>query len=364
VAFGPVSLPSQPVTLTLLLQPTAGSAAASDSWTGSIRNFVNRLVGTAADPVFTVVGTYRSLEGLGGRIRGTLAGSFDAGVFSGAFTYDTPECTAEREFTGTLDPQFFRLTGGRTNRDCKGSPLQFSGITLLVSQAPLPTTTTATSSTTSIPLACSFALSAASDFVGQAGGDRTVGVITGPNCTWTVQNFVDWIKVQPAGGSGPATVILTVAPNPGPPRSATLVIAGQPFIVNQGVTTTTTTTSVLTTSIPPQPDLLPISIDGGFCRTTDATNTTLRVQVRNGGNTASAGPFITRVLFDSGATITSQDRLVPGLGTNTNEEVLFGIPDACRLAANCNIQIIVDANNGVVESNESNNTVGASCRFN
>jgi hypothetical protein len=360
VAFGPVSLPSQPVQLTFLLQPVA-AASEDSSWSGSIKNFVNRLVGTAQEGVFTVVGTYRSLEGLGGRIRGQLVGSFDNGVYNGAFTYDTPECTAEREFTATLDPQFLRLTGGRTNRDCKGSPLQFSGITMLVSQAPLPTTTSPTSSTTSQPLQCAYALSANNDFIGQAGGDRSVGIITGPGCAWSVQSFVDWIKVQPTSGTGPTTVILTIAPNPGPPRTATVVIAGLPFILNQGVTTTTTT--IGTTSTPPTPDLLPISIDGSFCRTSDATNTNLRVQVRNSGSQAAAGPFITRVIFDSGSAITSQDRLVPGLAPVTNQEILFAIPDACRLSPNCNIQIIADANNGIIEENEGNNNVGASCRF-
>jgi hypothetical protein len=362
VAFGPVSLRSQPVQLTMLLQPlSAAEAASSASWTDSIRNFVNRLVGTQADPVFNVVGTFRSLEGGGGRIRGMLFGTFDAGEYSGAFTYDTPECTAEREFTATLDPQFLRLTGGRTNRDCKDSPLQFSGITMLVSQAPLPTTTSPTSSTTSMPLQCSYALSATSTFIGQQGGDRTVGVITGPTCTWSVQNFVEWIKVQPATGSGAGTVILTIAENPGSPRSATVVIAGLPFLVNQGVTTTTTT--IGTTSIPPTPDLLPVSIDGSFCRTSDAANTNLRVQVRNSSSRTTSLPFITRVIFDSGSTITSQDRLVPELLPATNQELLFAIPDACKVSPNCGIQIIADANNAIIEENEGNNIVGANCRF-
>ena len=365
VAFGPVTNPNQPVSLTMLLQPTSVVASSSQNWSDKFKSFVGRLpfLGTQADPVSGVVGTWRSLAGGGGRVTGSLVGIFDAGVFNGTLTAEFPECTAERNFTATLDPQFLRLTGGATIRDCKDSPLSFTNITMLVSQAPLPTTTTATSSTTSTPLQCSYALSASSTDVPSTGGDRTVGVITGPTCVWSVQNFVPWIKVQPLSGTGPTTVILTVAENPGPPRSATVVIAGLPFIVNQGVPTTTTTTSVLTTSIPPQADLLPITIDGSFCRTTDATNTTLRVLVRNGGNETAAGPFFTRVTFDSGTSITSQDRLVPALPPNTNEEVLFAIPDACRLAASCSIQIAVDANNGVVESNESNNIVGARCDY-
>jgi hypothetical protein len=236
VAFGPITNPSQPASLTMLLQPISpASASGSRSWSGTLASVVERLSfwGPQADPVFGVLGSWRAANGGGGIVSGTLFGTFETGFFRGTLTSETPECSAEREFEGPSDPQFLRLSGGRTFNDCKGNPLAFTNITMLVSQAPLPTTTVGASTTTTIPLQCGYSLSRASDTFPKAGAERTVGLVTGLNCGWSTQTFVEWIKVTPSVGSGPATIVITVAPNPGPPRSATVVIAGIPFIVNQ-----------------------------------------------------------------------------------------------------------------------------------
>jgi hypothetical protein len=348
VAFG-ATAPTVPSQLTLVLTPLSGRPAAA--------SFFDRLpfVGKQQDELWSVLGFYRTPSGTGGQITGELVGTLDAGTFTGTLTADSPECVAERQFSGTVDPQLLRWTGGTTLRDCKGNPLAFNTLTMLATSAP-PPTTPPPPTTSSIPLQCSYALSISSDSVPATGGPRTVGVVTGPTCGWSVQNFVDWITVQPTTGTGPGTVTITVAPNAGAPRTATVVIAGLPFVVNQGIVTTTTTTTTIAVALA---DLQPVTVDGSFCTVNDSFN--LRVAVRNSG-AAAAGSFFTRVFFDSGTSpISSQDRLTAGLAANTTTEMLFPIPGSCD--ETCTIQIIADINNAIQESNEADNTVGVTCLF-
>jgi hypothetical protein len=364
VAFGPVP-PTVPSQLTVVLQQRSAVA----SFFESLRFFEKQ-----ADPVFTVMGFYVTPGGGRGQVTGQLVGTLDAGTYNGTLTAETPECTAEREYGGTLDPQFLRWTGGATLRDCKGSPLSFNSLVMLATNAPLPTTTAASSSTTTTPLQCSFSLSSSATSFGPAGGQATVGLTTGPTCGWTVQNFADWITVQPQSGSGSATIALTVAP--GPPRSATVVIAGQPFVVNQGqattttttttspttsTSTTTTTTTTTTTSIPPMPDLTPTTPAGaGVCRTTPSAQ--LLVNVTNVGP-ADAPPSITRVSFDPGGGATSVDANTPGIPSKqTAADLAFGIPSTCYVSM-CSVLIIADIQGGVQEANEGNNSLQATCNF-
>jgi hypothetical protein len=217
VAFGQV-LPTTPSTLSLVLTAPGGR----DS---------------------PVVGFYRTPNGRAGQIKGQLAGTLDAGTFTGVLTADTAECIAEREYSGSLDAQFLRWTGGNLLEECKGDPFPFNSLMMLASMAPPPTSTVMTTSI--MPVQCTYSLSSNGASVLLAGGQSTVGLITGPTCGWVVQNFVDWITVQPTSGTGPGTIVITVRSTPGPPRSATIVIAGAAFVVNQVVSTTTTTTSII-----------------------------------------------------------------------------------------------------------------------
>jgi hypothetical protein len=344
VAFGPVA-PNVPSQLTLFLQPLGARAVAS---------LANRIpfIGTQQDePLrWTVEGFYVTSGGGGGQVSGELIGTLDQGNFTGSLTSEAPECTAEREFGGSLDPQFLRWNGGRTLRDCKGSPLGFNSLVMIATAAPAPTTTAISSSTTTAPVQCSFSLSADGVSVNGSGGQATVGVTTGPNCNWTVQNFVPWIRAQPATGTGSATVSLTVEANPGEPRSATLVIAGLPFVVNQGLPTTT--------SVPAFADLLPIPAGGNFCRFSDGA---LLVDIRNQG-TAAAPSSVARVFFDGGRGATFVDRVAPNLPTNSTNTLVFTIPESC-FVANCQVLIAADALSTVQESNEGNNSVNATCDF-
>jgi hypothetical protein len=187
------------------------------------------IVLTGGPSTWVVLGNYRTAGGGNGLVKGTLVGTLDSGAFEGTLTSETPECVAERAFSGTVDAQFLRWTGGATLADCKGTPLAFNALVMLPTAAPPAVSTVISTST--IPLQCSYALSAGSVSVPTTGGQASVGLTTGPTCGWTAQSFVDWITVLPVSGTGSAAIALTVAP--GPPRSATVVIAGTAFIVNQ-----------------------------------------------------------------------------------------------------------------------------------
>jgi len=363
VGFGTVS-PAVPNQLTMVLQ-SAGTRA-------SLVSQIAGLFEKEADPVWSVTGFWRNAAGGGGQVTGQFVGTFENGDFRGYLTAESPECIAERVFFGTVDSQFLRWTGGETLSDCKGSPLGFNTLLMIATNAPPPTTIPVSTTTTTIPLQCSYGLSASSVSVESSGGQRTVGVTTSPTCGWSVQNFVDWINVQPATGLGAGTVSITVAENPGPPRSATIVIAGLTLVVNQGMVTTTTTTSSTTTSVQtttsiatttvPLPDLAPYTPTGSFCRT-GSSGTLLYVTVRNQGN-AGAGGSITRVVFDtSSASATVVDRVTPAIDAGQQADLNYNVPYPCSVSSACSFLIVADQGNSIVESNEGNNTAQATCNF-
>jgi hypothetical protein len=84
---------------------------------------------------------------------------------------------------------------------------------------------------------CTYSLTKASQAFTSSRGDGTVTVAVQPGCTWTAYNSdPSWVTINngspPSGGNG--TVNFTVAENDSvSPRTGTLTIAGQTFMVNQ-----------------------------------------------------------------------------------------------------------------------------------
>jgi hypothetical protein len=73
---------------------------------------------------------------------------------------------------------------------------------------------------------CTYDVSTRRQDASPGGGVHAIGITTGEGCPWTTSSPVDWITFAPSGGAGPAQAQLAVAPNSGPPRSATVTIAG------------------------------------------------------------------------------------------------------------------------------------------
>lgn len=82
---------------------------------------------------------------------------------------------------------------------------------------------------------CTYTLSAASYAAPAAGGQSSVNVAAPTDCTWTATvQASPWITViSGASGSGNGAVQFSVEPNPGAPRTGSILIAGQTFTVTQ-----------------------------------------------------------------------------------------------------------------------------------
>ena len=90
---------------------------------------------------------------------------------------------------------------------------------------------------------CDFTLSATSVTITPAAATNTLSVLTDPGCSWSASGGASWLTITSgATGSGTGTVTYTTAANTtASARSATLTIAGQPFVVTQGVARRRTT---------------------------------------------------------------------------------------------------------------------------
>ena len=102
-----------------------------------------------------------------------------------------------------------------------------------------------------------------------------------------------------------------------------------------------------------QPDLIPVEVKPQYCNR-DGLN--LIVTIRNQG-TAAAGPSTTRVVFNTGATLTQPTM---GLGIGAQTDLIFAIPAGC-FNPDCQFRITADSAGVVTESNEVNNTVSGTC---
>jgi hypothetical protein len=86
-----------------------------------------------------------------------------------------------------------------------------------------------------VPAACCYSLSPASQSYGSSGGTGSVSVSTASTCGWTASSSASWLAVTAgSSGAGPGSVSFSVAANTGSAtRTATLVVGGQVFTVNQ-----------------------------------------------------------------------------------------------------------------------------------
>ncbi len=86
------------------------------------------------------------------------------------------------------------------------------------------------------PASCTFSLSVPSQSASPSGGTGVVNVSAGSGCRWMASSNAPWIKLTSGDTSnnGNTVVNFSVEPNPhGYPRTGTIVIAGQPFVVTQ-----------------------------------------------------------------------------------------------------------------------------------
>ena len=89
------------------------------------------------------------------------------------------------------------------------------------------------SGTLTAPPACNnFSLSAGGQAFSPAGGTGFVNVTAPQSCTWNTSDAPSWVSVT-TQGTGPTNLSYFVASNSGAARTATMTIAGVPFVVEQ-----------------------------------------------------------------------------------------------------------------------------------
>jgi hypothetical protein len=145
--------------------------------------------------------------------------------------------TTEREcqWTATSDSSWLSITSGSSGQGpgtvqfmtaANADPVARTGA-LVVNDARVQVTQAAGE--------CAFQLAQSSASFPQPGGNGSVDMhASSALCQWTAASNVNWITVtSPASGKGSASVAFSVAPTTGPPRTATITIAGLPFSVTQ-----------------------------------------------------------------------------------------------------------------------------------
>jgi len=81
---------------------------------------------------------------------------------------------------------------------------------------------------------CRFAMNKAADTIGSGGGQLAVVLTVLSGCTWTAVNDASWVTIAAgAGGSGGATIMLTVAANTGAVRVGHIQVADQVYTITQ-----------------------------------------------------------------------------------------------------------------------------------
>jgi len=81
--------------------------------------------------------------------------------------------------------------------------------------------------------ACTFSIKPGHYNAGRGPDQIVIEVTAQSGCEWTSSTNADWVTIQGGNGSGSGTVRLLIPANTGAPRSATVIIAGQTFTLNQ-----------------------------------------------------------------------------------------------------------------------------------
>lgn len=111
------------------------------------------------------------------------------------------------------------LTIAPTSGPARTGSVTIAGQTLTVMQSP----------------GCALDVSPLTHTVDAAGGTRTIAVTGSAGCAWTASTTQPWITIAAgAAGSGSGVVTITIAGADGPPRSGTVVVAGQTVTITQG----------------------------------------------------------------------------------------------------------------------------------
>jgi hypothetical protein len=157
--------------------------------------------------------------------------------------------------------------------------------------------------------ACTFSIDPTSRNFTLTGGTQNIVVTATSNCAWSavVTSNSPWVTVTSgSSGSGNGTVAISVTPNSGAQRTATLTIAGQTFTVTQdaGCTYSIEPTSSQPISAAGGNGIFTLTTSSG-CQWTAATTDTW-ITFPNGTNGTGTGPVNFTVLPNTGVARTGK----------------------------------------------------------
>ncbi len=111
----------------------------------------------------------------------------------------------------------FRVVAN-TDPSARQGSLSVNGVALRVSQAAMP---------------CRFEVQPRSATVLRAGGNVAITIAAPAACAWSASTEASWLSLNPASGSGNATVTITAPANPGLARIASATVAGVSVLLSQ-----------------------------------------------------------------------------------------------------------------------------------
>ena len=208
------------------------ASGGSRNGNGTVQVSVARNTGPARNGTLTIAGRTFAVSQSSGCTFGISPESHSVASTGGSGTVavaTVPECG----WTATSSVSWVTISSGASGNG--NGAVQF---------AVAPTTGPARSGTLTIAgrtavvtqsSGCTFSIAPASQNVPYFGGPGSVAVNTSAGCTWTAASAIPWVRITAGqAGAGPGTVAFAVDETPSSlPRSGTVSIAGQTFVIGQ-----------------------------------------------------------------------------------------------------------------------------------
>ncbi len=177
-----------------------------------------------------------------------------------------------------------------------------------------------------------FSLSSTNQVVSFQGGSFTILVIAPPWCAWTAASQVPWIAMT-GGTTGSGAVNLTVAANPGAPRTGTATIAGLTYTVTQAADCSLFSLDTSSQTVPSQGGTVTVQVTALPWCTWSAASNDPWIAVSSGANGSGSAAVSLTVAPNTGA---------PRTGTATIAGQMFSVTQegACTFSLSRTSQLV------------------------
>jgi BACON domain-containing protein/all-beta uncharacterized protein len=170
-------------------------------------------------------------------------------------------------------------------------------------------------------LACTYALTPASQSVPAAGGTTSFTVTAPAGCAWTATPTAAWITVAAGpSGSGNGTVTIMVAANSATnTRSGGVNVGGQVFVVSQAATTCGFSVSPTSQTLPASGGSASISVATSAACSWTSSSATPWISIVSGASGNGAGTVSISASANSGSTARSATITIAGQSVSVSQ---------------------------------------------